>query len=150
MSDLKQLRDANIARNNEWPGSEKIDLTFRGLEHAGECAELAENVMSLALLAGRVSVKSGKVCNAAKKITRITSGIAAPKGSKPVEQLRQELIEEIIAEAGDVLITLDLLCMSLGINLAEATQVKFNKTSDKVGLETELWLDSALTKRARI
>ena len=51
-------------------------------------------------------------------------------GSKPdMENVKDEL--------GDVLISLNLLAMDLGIDLEEAAIQKFNKTSEKYGLETK-------------
>ncbi|WP_147112174.1 MazG-like family protein [Tateyamaria sp. syn59] len=38
------LRRANRARQNEWPGNEKTDLAFRALEVAGEAGELSEAI----------------------------------------------------------------------------------------------------------
>ena len=41
---FSDLRSANITRQKEWPGNEKADIAFRGLEVAGEFGEVAEAV----------------------------------------------------------------------------------------------------------
>jgi NTP pyrophosphatase (non-canonical NTP hydrolase) len=38
------LRDANMARQQEWPGSEHADVPFRAIEFAGEAGELSEAI----------------------------------------------------------------------------------------------------------
>lgn len=38
------LRAANRRRQDEWPGNDKADLAFRGLEIAGEAGELSEAI----------------------------------------------------------------------------------------------------------
>lgn len=45
--DLRQLREANRARQREWPGNEHADLAFRAIEVAGEAGELCEKVKKL-------------------------------------------------------------------------------------------------------
>lgn len=114
MSDfLEELREANLNRQNEWPGydPEKIGSLFRAAELAGEAGELV---------------------NAVKKLYRHENGIAGNKVSK--DDLMVNLREEI----GDVLISLDLLAIEYEIDLAECTIDKFNKTSNEVGLDTTL------------
>lgn len=71
--------------------------------------------------------ETGELCEAIKKHLRATKGIHGTQSS----------IEDIIDEVGDVLISLDLLCMELGIDLEQAVTRKFNKTSDKYGLRTK-------------
>lgn len=41
---FQDLREANIQRQDEWPGAENADLAFRALEVAGEAGEVAEAV----------------------------------------------------------------------------------------------------------
>lgn len=72
--------------------------------------------------------EAGEVCDAIKKYLRHIRGI---KGSTASHQ-------DIADEMADVLITLDLLAMELGINLSEALILKFNRTSEKLGLDTTL------------
>lgn len=108
---LKKLRQANIKRQEEWPGSDQIDLSFRGLELAGE---------------------TGELCNLLKKLVRLENDII---GTKETEQ---ELIAAIEDEIADVIIVLDLLALYLDIDIAKATINKFNKTSEKQNLETRL------------
>lgn len=111
MTDLATLRQANTARQMEWPGGEHVDLAFRGLELAGE---------------------TGELCNLLKKAVRLQRGI---KGTCEEREALSKMIED---EAADVLISLDLVCMELGIDLGLAVVSKFNKTSLKHNLQTRL------------
>jgi len=87
--DFTELRRANKARQEEWPGGGKIDLPFRGLELAGE---------------------TGELLNLVKKRVRINLGI---QGTKETPQaLHHSLREEI----GDVMACLDLVAMSAGLH----------------------------------
>lgn len=38
------LRNANISRQQEWPGNEHADVPFRAIEFAGEAGELSEAI----------------------------------------------------------------------------------------------------------
>lgn len=106
---LNKLRHANRVRQENWPGSEAAnELAFRCIEVAGE---------------------AGEVADAVKKLLRSDRGIAGNKG-----QSRDELLEAVKDEIGDVLISIDLLADLLGINLTDAFVDKFNKTSRKVGI----------------
>lgn len=71
---LAMLRDANIARDKEWnTGSERIPLSFRGNELAGE---------------------AGEACNVIKKLERVRLGL---KGSvSTTEALAEELADVVI------------------------------------------------------
>lgn len=104
---LTQLREKNNERQTMWSGAEDIDVLFRAVEFAGE---------------------AGEVANAVKKIYRARNGIIG--NSKSIDDLMENLVEEI----GDVLITIDLLANEYDIDLAEAVKSKFNKTSEKVGI----------------
>jgi NTP pyrophosphatase (non-canonical NTP hydrolase) len=112
MDTLKELREANIARQKEWRGAEKVDLAFRGLEMAGEAGELA---------------------NKLKKLVRLQRGITG------TQEEREALLDDIADEMGDVLVCLDLIAEDLGIDLGLATRIKFNKTSAKQGLNTRMF-----------
>ena len=111
MTDLAILRKANEARQAEWPGAEAVDLAFRGLELAGE---------------------TGEFCNKLKKLVRIQRGI------KGTTEAPEALMRDIQDEAADILISLDLICMDLGIDLGLSTAAKFNATSLKHNLLTRL------------
>ena len=105
------LRDANKRRHEEWPNGDKIDLCFRALEMAGEAGELANKV---------------------KKLVRMNREITGT-----VEE-RETLMQEIADEMGDVVITVDLIGMELGIPFGDSIRAKFNKTSDKHGFKTRI------------
>lgn len=126
--DLDTLRRANMARQAEWPGAGAVDLAFRGLELAGETGELEDAVVDMVA----VSAATGRVCNLAKKLVRIRRDIHG------TTEAPEALMRAVQDEAADVLISLDLLCMDLGINLSLAAAAKFNETSIKKGLTTRL------------
>jgi NTP pyrophosphatase (non-canonical NTP hydrolase) len=73
-------------------------------------------------LAGEV----GEACNIIKKMERERIGM--PGGKTDLEGLKEEL--------ADVIICVDLIAAHLDIDLEPAIISKFNKTSEKVGLET--------------
>lgn len=75
-------------------------------------------------LAGEV----GEACNIIKKMERKRFGLKTSEAT--VDDLREEL--------ADVIICVDLIAMKLGIDLDKAVMDKFNKTSEKYGLETRM------------
>ena len=70
---LEVLRKANIERQQEWDPSNKIDLSYRGNELAGE---------------------SGEVSNVIKKLERERLGIRGSRDT--LEHLAEELADVII------------------------------------------------------
>ena len=104
-----ELRVANNLRQVEWPGSEGVDLCFRGLEMAGEAGELANKI---------------------KKLVRLQRGISG------TTEDQRTLLTEICGELADVVICCDLIASDLGLGLGLAVQEKFNATSEKHGLKT--------------
>jgi NTP pyrophosphatase (non-canonical NTP hydrolase) len=72
--------------------------------------------------------ETGEVCNALKKIERFRMGMVG--GSGDLTNLKEEL--------ADVIICVDLIAMDLDIDLGQAIRDKFNKTSEKNGLETKI------------
>jgi len=104
---FKKLREKNNERQKLWAGAEHVDVLFRAVEFAGE---------------------SGEVLNAVKKLHRARNGIIG--NTKDINDLMENLIEEI----GDVLITIDLLANEYDIDLEQAVKSKFNKTSVKVNI----------------
>ncbi len=117
---LNTLRAANDARQALWPGVEKADLPFRGLELAGEVGEL---------------------CNLVKKLHRHRAGIAGNRSADPLAEDR--LLAEIFEELGDVLVSLDLLASDLGLDLGPAAVEKFNRVSEKNGIPVWIGVDPA-------
>lgn len=99
-----ELRNANLSRVQDWHGLSDWSIMEWACAMAGEAGEL---------------------CNVAKKIKRIETGIA-----KKPEEIGANLIPELAEEAADVLIYLDLVCASRGIDLAAAVRAKFNKVSE--------------------
>lgn len=69
----RTLRAANRARQAEWPGNDKVDLAFRGVEMAGEV---------------------GEACNVIKKLERERRGIQGKRAT--LQQLADELADIVI------------------------------------------------------
>jgi NTP pyrophosphatase (non-canonical NTP hydrolase) len=67
------LRSANVARNAEWPGANRIDGSFRGNELAGE---------------------TGEACNIIKKLERERLDIPGSRVS--LDRLAEELADVMI------------------------------------------------------
>lgn len=122
------LREANTARQEEWPGGEHVDLAFRGLELAGEVGEMTDAVVDLLA----VSAASGRLSNKLKKLTRLERGI------KGTTEDKKRLLFEAMEEIADVVICVDLVAMHLGVSLQQAVRGKFNATSLKHSLKTRL------------
>lgn len=70
----------------------------------------------------------GEACNVIKKLERERMGLRGSRAT--VEQLAEEL--------ADVVICADLVAMRYGIDLDRAIALKFNATSEKVGLKTRM------------
>lgn len=83
-----RLRLADVERQAEWPGGERADLAFRGLELGGEVGELL---------------------NLVKKRVRLERDIAG------TTETRAKLQDELRDELGDVIICLDLCGMGIGV-----------------------------------
>lgn len=73
MSDLKYLRECNVARDQEWDPLGQLTLAFRGNELAGE---------------------TGEACNVVKKLERERLNIPGSRATKA--QLAEELADVII------------------------------------------------------
>lgn len=72
--DMSNLRAANVARDQEWnTGSERVSMTFRATELAGEV---------------------GEACNVIKKLERERIGLVGSRDTK--EHLAEELADIII------------------------------------------------------
>ena len=101
MITFEQLANANLHRQQEWPGNEKADVAFRALEVVGEAGEVAEAV---------------------KKFLRAERGIYGSVAS--VEDIASELADVVIA--ADLLAT--QLHVDLGHHVAmkfNATSMKY-------------------------
>ena len=72
--------------------------------------------------------EAGEACNELKKLERHRLGMVG--GNSGLKQLTEEL--------ADVLICVDLIAMDLDIDLESAVRAKFNKTSEKYDLQTQL------------
>lgn len=75
-------------------------------------------------LAGEV----GEACNVIKKLERESFGMTGSRAS----------VADLAEELADVIICVDLIAMTFGIDLAQAVPAKFNKTSRKYGLSVEM------------
>ena len=71
---LEKLRDANQRRHKEWAHGEDVDLSFRGVELAGEV---------------------GEVCNEIKKLERVRLNLVG--GKTDLEGIKEELADVMIS-----------------------------------------------------
>jgi len=107
------------------------DLNFANLRDANYDRQQLwdiKNELSLAFRGNELAGEVGEACNIIKKLERERLGI---KGSRSTKK-------ELADELADVIICVDLICMHLDINLAEAVKNKFNATSDKMGFGVKL------------
>lgn len=68
--------------------------------------------------------EAGEVLGVVKKLECEAMGL---RGSR-------KTLEDLAAEVGDAMITLDLLCMVYGIDIWKATKTSFNKRSEEMKL----------------
>lgn len=73
----------------------------------------------------------GEAANIVKKLNRIRDGIPGNKKEETKEELEHALYDEL----ADVYIYLDLLAQRVGMNLHGHVEVKFQRTSKKIGYE---------------
>ena len=120
-SEFRQLREANQRRQLEWQNGRDISLLWRSNELAGEVGEMFGEVVKLVrpMLA---------FANTAKKLQREADGIRGSRAST----------DDLAREIADVVICADLLASYFGIDLWNWVVIKFNETSQKQGLRTEL------------
>ena len=106
-------------------------LTFCDLREANIARKMewpGDDECDLEFTAIEFAGEAGELMEAIKKFLRGQRGIKGSTASP----------HDIAEEMGDVLVALDLLANKLGISLAVAVRDKFNKTSEKYGLETRL------------
>jgi NTP pyrophosphatase (non-canonical NTP hydrolase) len=133
---FRSLQKANEARNAEWDPDGKLDLSFAGIEHAGEVGEAMEVLaaqIEKALTALDHVAAAGKVSNVVKKRVREDRGI---RGSRAT-------LEDLALELADDVITAYLVARRYNINLDVAIERKFNATSEKQGLHVFLDLTTS-------
>ena len=85
----------------------------------------------LAFRALEVAGEAGELAEAIKKFLRAERGIKGTTATR----------EDVAAEMGDLLVSLDLLANQMGIDLGEAVRAKFNRTSEKYGMRTYIGTD---------
>ena len=88
----------------------------------------SNNQISLSYRGNELAGETGEACNIIKKLERERLGI---KGSRATNK---QLAEEL----ADIIICVDLIAMHEGIDLEQAVRDKFNATSEKIGLKTQL------------
>lgn len=106
------LRIQNAKRTLEWEGQPPSlnGLLFAAVELGGE---------------------AGEALNCVKKLHRHLNGM---RGGVSLADSEKPIAEEL----ADVIICADRVAATLGIDLGEAVIAKFNKTTEKNGLQTRL------------
>lgn len=84
--------------------------------------------ITLAYRGNELAGEVGELCNVIKKLERERIGIRGSRASK--DDLEEEL--------GDAIICLYLIGMHMDIDPDKAARKKFNKTSEKYGLQTRV------------
>jgi NTP pyrophosphatase (non-canonical NTP hydrolase) len=90
--------------------------------------EWGDGLATPSFLAMEFAGEAGELVNVIKKLVRAET---SDRGSKAT-------IDDLEDEIGDVLICLDRIACRYGIDIAEVTARKFNKTSIKVNLPQRL------------
>ena len=106
---LQNLRDANVRRSLEWMGN----------------APVPADMMFCAVELGG---ETGEALNVCKKMERVRLGVVGSKAN----------LSDLVEELADVIICVDRVAACYNIDLAQAVQAKFNKTSEKYGLKERL------------
>lgn len=106
-------------------------LNFQDLREANTTRQAEwdpESKITLEYRGNEFGGEAGEVQNEIKKLARERLGL---RGSRTT-------IANLASEIADVIICIDLIAMDAGIDIATAVQMKFNATSEKVGLKTRL------------
>lgn len=103
-------------------------VTLRAANAARQAEWDTDNQIDLAYRGNELAGEVGEACNVIKKLERERRGI---RGSR-------DTLEHLAEELADVVICIDLIAMQAGIDLDAAVALKFNATSEKVGLQTRL------------
>jgi len=111
-----------------------LDKSFLDPLRSANIARQAEwdpdSQLTLSYRGNELAGEVGEACNKIKKLERERMGL---RGTRTT-------LAEAAEELADVVICTDLIAMQLGIDLARAIEEKFNATSEKYGLETQLCL----------
>lgn len=106
-------------------------MDFNTLRTASRLREIewdAKGQIDLSYRGNELAGEVGEACNAIKKLERERLGI---RGSR-------DTVAHLAEELADVVICVDLIAGSLGIDLSSAVKNKFNATSDKYKLKTKI------------
>jgi len=114
MTTLHDIRVSNANRQVEWTGGKQRP--------------------SLSFRGNELAGEVGEACNILKKIERERMGYPGSRAT----------VEDLAEELADVVLCVDLTAMEFDIDLGAAVERKFNKTSEKVGLESRFVIGSAV------
>jgi NTP pyrophosphatase (non-canonical NTP hydrolase) len=106
-------------------------LNFEELRQANDdrAAEWQKGAeVSLSFRGNELAGETGEACNVIKKIERERMGFVGSRSS----------LDDLAEEVADVVICADLIARDVGFDLGDAVRRKFNKTSEKYGLTTQL------------
>lgn len=138
------MRSVNMARcrflhDRDGTPMDSWTLSDWGVAVAGEAGETSEALaayFNALLLANHMNARTGKACDLAKKVKRLEG----PYHNKPGDTDRGQLLERLADEFADMVLYADLLCGTLGIDLAEAVVRKFNAKSEELGTTHRMYL----------
>lgn len=112
--------------------------TYGSLREANTARQLLWGEKGSMFQAVELAGELGEALNVVKKLERERLGQAGSRAT----------IQDLADELGDVVICLDLLAKTYGIDLDRATAEKFNKTSDKMGFLIHLHVPPALEPKS--
>lgn len=81
-----------------------------------------------------VTGEVGEAANIIKKLNRVRDNIP---GNDPRTESPEHLHENLAYELADIAIYLDLLAQAAGFDLEEVREIKFQKTSKKIGYKED-------------
>lgn len=122
MTTYKTLAEANRVRQIEWSAGHEISGSWRGNELGGEVGEALDEALRLIQLA----ISTGRAQNIIKKLEREALGLPGSRAS----------VKDLGRELGDIVICAALVAEKYDLNLDREVALKFNETTDKVGLTT--------------
>lgn len=105
-------------------------VEYSSLREANEARqkEWSEEGLSIEFLGVALAGEVGEACNIIKKLARERMGLVGSRAT----------VAELAEELADALIYLDIIAMQEGIDLDDAIEKKFNKTSEARELATRL------------
>lgn len=118
------------------------DIQYTSIERSNRWHVGGVNDWSVADWALAMAGEAGEVCNAVKKLKRVTDGIANENDPGRRLTTQAEAIEAIGAELADTVLYAVLVAARCGLSLEACVVKKFNATSERYGFPERLSSDA--------